>query len=54
MNLDVTDNGVLHALCEGNPPVTGGFPSQRAGNVGFGVIFVVSPNEPLDKQLNCR
>ena len=21
----------LHALCEGNPTVTGGFPSQRAG-----------------------
>ena len=24
----------LLALCEGNPPVTGGFPSQTASNVG--------------------
>ena len=23
---------VLQAHCEGNPPVTGGFPSQRASN----------------------
>ena len=22
------------ALCEGNPPVTGGFPSQKASNAG--------------------
>ena len=25
----------LLALCEGNPPVTGGFPRQKAGNAGF-------------------
>ena len=25
-------NSTLLALCEGNPPVTGGFPSQRASN----------------------
>ena len=25
-------SSVLLALCEGNPPVTGGFPSQRASN----------------------
>ena len=25
-------SSVLQALCEGNPPVTGGFPSQRASN----------------------
>ena len=24
-----------HRLCEGNPPVTGGFPSQRASNTDF-------------------
>ena len=29
-------------LCEGNPPVTGGFLSQKAGNVGFGVFFGVN------------
>ena len=27
----------IAGLCEGNPPVTDGFPSQRANNVGFGV-----------------
>ena len=30
------------ALCEGNPPVTGGFPSQRAGNAGFDVFCDVT------------
>ena len=28
----------LLALCEGNPSVTDGFPSQRANNTGFGVF----------------
>ena len=28
-----TSKVVLLVLCEGNPQVTGGFPSQRAGNV---------------------
>ena len=31
----------LLALCEGNPPVTGGFPSQRPVTRGFGVFFDV-------------
>ena len=31
----------LLTICEGNPPVTGGFPSQRASNVD-NVFFVVS------------
>ena len=26
-------NSIILALCEGNPPVTGGFPSQRASNL---------------------
>ena len=26
-------NSVLLTLCEGNPPMTGGFPSQRASNI---------------------
>ena len=34
----------LLALCEGNPPVTGGFPSQRDSNVKFWCVFVVSLN----------
>ena len=28
----------LLALCEGNPPVTGGFPSQRYSNTAFDVF----------------
>ena len=32
----------LLALCEANPPVADGFPSQRASNVGFHVLFDVS------------
>ena len=44
----------LLALCDGNPPVTGGFPSQRASNTGFGVFFDVSQNELLSKHLICQ
>ena len=32
----------LLALCEGNSPVTGEFPSQRASNAGFDVFFDVN------------
>ena len=35
----------LLAVCEGNPPVTDGFPSQRASNAGFGVFFDISLNK---------
>ena len=38
----------LLALCEGNSPVIGGFPLQRASNTGFDVLFDVS----LIKRLN--
>ena len=31
-------------LCEGNPPVTGGFPSQRTSNVELFCLFVVGLN----------
>ena len=37
----------LPTLPEGNPPIAGGFPSQKASNAGFGVI-----NLSLNKQLN--
>ena len=40
---DIEIHSTLLALCEGNPPVTGGFPSQMASNAGF-VLFNVSPN----------
>ena len=29
----------LLAICEGNPPVTGGFPSQRPVTLSFDVFF---------------
>ena len=32
----------LLALCEGNPSVTGGFPSQRPVTQTFGVFFELS------------
>ena len=38
---------VLLALCERNPPVTGGFPSQMASNATSDVFFGVGPNERL-------
>ena len=41
----------LSILCEGNPPVTGWFSSQRAGNTGFGVFFSYTR---LNKPSSCR
>ena len=40
----------LLALCVGNSPVTGEFPSQRPVTRSFGVFFDLRPNEPLSKQ----
>ena len=39
-------------LCEGNPPVNVGFPSQTASNEGFGIFFDVSLKKRMNKQLN--
>ena len=39
----------LLALCEGNPPVTGGFPSQRPVTQNFDVIFDLRLNKRLSK-----
>ena len=47
---------VTGPLCElwggggGVPPVTGGFPSQRASNVGFGVSFDISLNKQSSRR----
>ena len=38
------------ALCDGNPPVTGGFPSQRPVTRSFGVFFDLRLNKRLSKQ----
>ena len=41
---------VLLALCEGNPLVTGGFPSQRPVTRSFEVFFDLPLNKRLGKQ----
>ena len=44
----------LLALCASNPPVTGGFPSQRPVTWSFDVFFNLHLNEWLSKQFRCR
>ena len=44
----------LLALCEGNPPVTGGFTSQRPVTRSFGVFLDLRLNKWLSKQSGCR
>ena len=43
----------LLALCEGNSPVTGEFPSQRPVTRSFDVFFDPHPNKQLSKQSIC-
>ena len=38
------------ALCEGNPPVTGGFPSQRPVTLSFDVFLHLRLNKRLNEQ----
>ena len=47
---DMKTFSALLALCEGNPPVTGGFPSQKISKVGFDFAFVVKLNSSMSKQ----
>ena len=42
----------LLALCEGNPPVTGWFPSQSSGTISFDVSFDLRLNKHLNKIRN--
>ena len=44
----------LLALCEGNSPVTGEFPSQRPVARSFGVFFDLRLNTRLSKPSRCR
>ena len=44
---------VLLVLGKGNPPVTGGFPSQRPVTRGFDVFSDVIPDIRLSKQTRC-
>ena len=43
----------LLALCEGNSPVTGEFPTQRSVTRTFNVFFVLRLNNQLSKQSLC-
>ena len=45
---------VLLALCEGNPPVTSGFPSQRPVMQSCDVFFDLCLNKQLSKQSRCQ
>ena len=45
---------VLLALCEGHPPVTAGFPSQRPVTRGFNVFFDLRLDRRLSKQSRRR
>ena len=38
---DIETRSALLTFCEENPPVTGGFPSQRASNAGFDVTLTL-------------
>ena len=44
----------LQALCEGNPPVAGRFPSQRPVTRGFIVFFDLPLNKRISKQSRRR
>ena len=44
----------LLPLCEGNPPFTGGFPSQRPVTRSFDVFFNLRLNKGLNKHSGCR
>ena len=44
----------VNGPCEGNPPVTGGFPSQRPVTLSFGIFFDRRQNKRLDKQSRRR
>ena len=43
----------LLALCEGNPPITDGFPLQKATSAGFGAFFDNSLHKRLSKHPIC-
>ena len=42
------------AICEGNPPVTCGFPSHRASDINFDDFFDVCLNKWSNKQWSCQ
>ena len=44
----------LLALCEGNPPVTGGFPSQMASNVELWSFFCCQPERAVAQTIDIK
>ena len=46
---DMETLNALLALCEGNPSVTDGFPSQRASNEEFDGLFMCYPAQVVEK-----
>ena len=50
---EMETSSALLALGEGNPPVTGGFPSQRPVTGSLDVVFDVHLNKRLNKQWTC-
>ena len=40
---------ILLTLCKGNPPVTGGFPSQRASNVDLWYFLCCQPEQSVEQ-----
>ena len=46
-------HSALVALCEGNPLVTGGLPSQRPVTQSFDAFFDVRPGKRLSKRWSC-
>ena len=51
-----SNGNIFHvlAICEGNPPVTDGFPSQRPVTRSFHVFFDLRLNKQLSKQSRRR
>ena len=43
----------LLAVCEGDPPVSSGFPSQKVSNRCYDVTFDVGMNTLLNKKYSC-
>ena len=41
----------LLALCEGNPPVTGAFPSQKPVTRSFDIFFYDAPERTLEQTI---
>ena len=54
MRHDMVTISALLALCEWNPPVSGGFPSQRTNNIDRRRFFSICSNKMFNKQSSCQ